>query len=118
MSTQNTYSTFFEYLQEQPNAVILFQLEDFRGEVIDRQMVTRGQLETTDRKTWSARFRVDELLSAKMTPGSYKLFVKIAVPPEGVENPPLSDYLDIKTITEQGISIRVRGGAKQPLAGG
>lgn len=127
MPQTETYISFKEYLESQPGSVVLFVLCDYRGDEVTRQIVPYEKLEMRKVGEYTAKFTVDELLSAKMHPGNYKLFIYIGLPDNDKYNAlqvderaePLvpEDYTLNKCLTEQGVNIRVRGGTNQPTIG-
>lgn len=110
----DTYVNFKEYLENTKGAVLLFVVRDFRGNEIARQIVKYDELGMNNQKEYTAKFVVDELLSAKMIPGSYTLDIYISTPAANVDNPAPEDYCLTKRLTEAGIKIQVRGGVKEP----
>ena len=110
----DTYVNFKEYLENTKGAVLLFVVRDFRGNEIARQIVRYDELGMNNQREYTAKFVVDELLSAKMIPGSYTLDIYISVPNGDVDNPAPEDYCFTKRLTEAGIKIQVRGGTKEP----
>ena len=110
----DTYVNFKEYLENMKGAVLLFVVRDFRGSEIARQIVKYDELGMNNQREYTAKFVVDELLSAKMIPGSYTLDIYISVPNGDVDNPAPEDYCLTKRLTEAGIKIQVRGGTKEP----
>lgn len=112
------FISFGEYVRSTPGAVLLFVLRDFRGQELNRQVVHYDEFGMTDSKSYTAKFIVDELLSAKMIPGSYTLYMYVGIPKSG-KTEPLSpeDYTFDKCLTEQGVQIRVRGGLNDPATG-
>lgn len=118
MATEN-YISLGEYLQSTEGAVLLFVLNDARGNEINRQIVTFEQLQLTTTSSYTAKFVVDELLSATMIPGTYTLYLYIGLPSSTATANPLTpaDYTFDKCLTEQGIKLRVRGGALKPSVG-
>lgn len=116
--TREAYISFGEYVRSTPGAVLLFVLRDARGKELERQVVTYEQLGMSDSKSYTAKFIVDELLSAKMIPGSYTLYMYVGLPRAGAKtNLTPADYTFDKCLTEQGIQIRVRGGLNDPVTG-
>ena len=117
---QDRYMSFGEYIQNTPGAVLLFVLRDVHDKELDRQVVSYENLGMTTTRTYTARFVVDELLTAKMVPGQYTLYMYIGVPKsaskEKEELPP-DDYTYDRCLTEQGVKIRVRGGLNDPSVG-
>ena len=117
---QDRYMSFGEYIQNTPGAVLLFVLRDVHDKEVDRQVVSYENLGMTTTRTYTARFVVDELLTAKMVPGQYTLYMYIGVPKsaskEKEELTP-DDYTYDRCLTEQGVKIRVRGGLNDPSVG-
>ena len=118
MPQEETYISFEEYLESQPGSVVLFVLLDYRGKEINRQVVPYTSLEMRKAGEYTAKFVVDDLLTMKMHPGNYKLFLYVGLPkdPEEIDIKP-EDYTFAKCLTEKGIEIRVRGGLQEPSVG-
>lgn len=107
-----------EYLDSIDNSSIVFVLRDFVGNLVNTQMVSSADITIHSSKRLGARFIVDELLTSRMIPGTYKLYAYIAYPKEGANAPYLiADYVLDKCLTEQGIKIKVNGGLNQPSVG-
>ena len=111
---KDSYVDFREYLEKTKGAVLLFVLRDFRGQEVNRQMVHYDELEMNNQREYTAKFVVDELLTAKMIPGSYTLDIYLSQPNSDVDEPTIDDYCLTKRLTEAGIKIQVRGGTKAP----
>ena len=107
-----------DYLQDTPGAVLLFVLNDARGQEINRQVVSFDDLTLSGEHTYNAKFIVDELLSAVMVPADYTLYLYVGLPSSSAKEPyaPTDYYFD-KCLTEQGVRLRVRGGALGPSVG-
>ena len=118
MSAEN-YISLSDYLRSTDGSVLLFVLNDARGNEITRQVVTLDQLEQANAKSYTAKFVVDEMLSSIMIPETYTLYLYIALPKSSVSKDNLTpeDYVFDKCLTEQGIKLRVRGGALGPSVG-
>lgn len=113
-----TYVSLGDYLQSTPGAVLLFVLNNPRGEEIARQVVTFEQLELSALHSYNAKFVVDELLSSIMIPATYTLYLYVGLPKADAKEPYTpQDYTFDKCLTEQGIKLRVRGGALKPSVG-
>ena len=110
----DTYVNFKEYLESTKGAVLLFVVRDFRGNEIARQIVKYEELGMNNQREYTAKFVVDELLSAKMIPGSYTLDIYLSTPAADIDDPAPEDYCLTKRLTETGIKIQVRGGMKSP----
>ena len=118
LEIKEAYVSIREYLENTPGAVLLFVLRDTRGQELNRQVVDYDHLSMKDTNTFSAPFVVDELLTAKMVPGIYSLFIYLSLPKsEGSEEPTPADYNLDKCLTDAGIKIVVQGGAQGPSVG-
>ena len=117
---QDKYMSFGEYVQNTPGAVLLFVLRDVHDKELERQVVPYSKLGMTTTKSYTARFVVDELLSAKMVPGQYTLYMYVGIPKASAadkEELGPDDYTCDRCLTEQGVKIRVRGGLNDPSVG-
>ncbi len=118
--SKESYMSFEEYIQNTPGAVLLFVLRDVHDKELDRQVVPYSKLGMTSTRSYTAKFVVDELLTAKMIPGSYTLYMYVGIPKSDVkdkENLTPQDYNCDRCLTEQGVRLRVRGGLNDPSVG-
>ncbi|MCM1322817.1 MAG: hypothetical protein NC218_01390 [Acetobacter sp.] len=117
---QEAYMSFGEYVQNTPGAVLLFVLRDVKDKELERQVVPYDKLGMTTNRSYTAKFVVDELLTAKMVPGQYTLYMYVGLPKsDAKDKEELSpyDYACDLCLTEQGVKIRVRGGLNDPSLG-
>lgn len=113
----DTYTNIVEYLKGTAGSVLVFVLRDVHDVELNRQVVRYENLDMKETDIYSAKFVVDELLTAKMVPGNYRLYLYVGVPKEGVETPTDKDYTLSKCLTEKGVQIRVRGALNEPSVG-
>lgn len=116
--SENEVVSIREYLESIENSAIIFILKNYSGETLDSQVITAGDIKVKSTKTITASFVVDQVLTTKMIPGNYRLFVYIAIPKEEDRVPVrVQDYILDKCLTEQGIKIRVDGELDSPSVG-
>lgn len=113
-----TYISFQEHLESQPGAVVVLVLVDFRGHEIERQIVPLERVVIAENGKSRVKFVVDELLAAKLVPGSYKLFLYVGLPKAAaLEHGGVlasTDYTLNNCLTEQGVRIVIRGSSGAP----
>lgn len=115
---ENEIVSIREYLESIENSAIIFILRNYSGQTLDSQVITIEDIKIKSLKTISAAFVVDQVLTTKMIPGNYRLFVYIAIPKEEITSPTkVQDYILDKCLTEQGIKIRVDGELDSPSVG-
>lgn len=105
--SSNQYVPISDYFRDSLTKSLKFVLKDFRGNIINTQIVPASQLTLTPNSV-KVTYKITEELSSIMVPNQYRLFIYII---DEVQNDPEepSEIVFNKCLTDNGILIKVMG---------
>lgn len=106
-NSSNQYVPISDYFRDGENKALKFVLKDFRGNIINVQLVKGTDLILTDTSV-KTTYKITEELSSIMVPNQYRLYIYIVeMTQSDTEEPPQTVFN--KCLTDNGILIKVMG---------
>ena len=104
----NIYMSIMNFLKDSPTKYLRFDMQNFRGDVINTQIIRASDLTYVEDKVY-AKYKITPELSAMMVPEQYRLFIYLIDEVQGETGDSQDNKIIYnKCLTENGIFIRVK----------
>lgn len=100
----NAYIPIVDFLKGSKTKYLRFDMQNFRGEVIDTQIIKAEDLIYSGNQV-EAKYKIDDKLSAIMVPEQYRLFIYLI---DEAQDDSGTSQIYNKCLTENGILIKVK----------